>query len=152
MKVIFLDFDGPMIPCRAWVLGRTGALLEKMDPIAVETILKAVEFGPAKIVVSSSWRTDEKNCKTALKENGISLSHLHDDWRTKNLVNHSMADRPQEIKEWLSRHMEVETWVVVDDAKMDIENLVHCSMYNGMSYDNQLELLHALNIDPHMTV
>lgn len=151
-KIIFLDFDGPMIPCRAWILGRNKSKLEKMDPIAVATILAAVKCGPAKLVISSAWRTHETDTKTCLVENGISLDHLHDDWRTKHLVNHNIARRPEEIKEWLGRHPEVDTWVVVDDAKMEIENFVHCSMFDGMSHDNQLDLLHKLDIDPHKTV
>jgi len=145
-KVIFLDFDGPMIPFRNWVLAPlTYQKYEKFDPVAVATVLLALTKSGAKLVISSSWREIgyEEICKV-LEENGISLDCLHSDWATPDLVHHSMVERPIEIRAWLSKHPEIQKYVVIDDAKMEIENLVHVTSEDGILYKHQLEIFKLL--------
>jgi hypothetical protein len=145
-KVIFLDFDGPMIPFRNWVLAPLATQkYEKFDPIAVATILAALTNSGAKLVISSSWREIgyDEICKV-LEMNGISKDCLHQDWATANLVDHSMADRPIEIRAWLFKHSEIQKYVVIDDAKMEIDNLVHVTSEDGILYKHQLEIFKLL--------
>lgn len=145
-KVLFLDFDGPMIPFRNWVLTPLAyQKYEKFDPVAVATVLLALTNSGAKLVISSSWREIgyDEICKV-LEDNGISRDCLHSDWAIPELVNHSMVDRPIEIRAWLSKHPEIQKYVVVDDAKMDIENLVHVTSENGILYEHQLEIFKLL--------
>ena len=149
MKIIFLDIDGPMVPIRAWVLGYKGRH-ELFDPIAVATLLKILKHD-VKLVISSSWRSlgyDE--VVTALENSGISRKHLHEDWQTKEFPvspeDHMFKLRAEEIKEWLSRHPEIEDYVAIDDYPLEMDKLIHVSSNDGISYENQIKLFHALKV------
>lgn len=145
-KILFLDFDGPMIPFRNWVLAPgQWEKYEKFDPVAVATILHALVCSRAKLVISSSWREiGYEEIVKVLEMNGISKDCLHSDWATPDLVHHSMVDRPIEIRAWLAKHPEIQKYVVIDDAKMEIENLVHVTSEDGILYKHQLEIFKLL--------
>jgi len=147
MKVIFLDFDGPMVPFRASVLGWIDNRTERFDPVAVETVKRLADESGASIIISSSWRTCGYDRMVKILElNNIKKEYLHEDWATKDLVKHSMVDRPIEINEWLSRHPEVDDYIIIDDAKMKINNLIHVSSFDGITYKNQLEMFKHFNV------
>lgn len=149
MKIIFLDFDGPLIPMRAWMLNPLGKTkIEKFDPLAVAFLLYVLEADPSvRLVISSSWRDGGYDFVVqSLEYNGISRQYLHTDWATPLLVNHSMKDRPIEILDWLHRHPEIQDYVVIDDAQMNIPNLIKASSEDGISFENQLALMRRLNI------
>lgn len=55
-----------------------------------------------------------------------------------------MTHRTREIKDWLSRHPEIENYVVIDDMMLDIPNLVKVSMENGILYEHQLQIFKLL--------
>lgn len=156
-KVIFLDFDGPMIPMRSWVLENITDTLkwQIFDPVATKTIRLACDLSGAKIVISSSWRCGGKDiCFTCLTKNNLDPDkYIHKDWRTKNLADGLMDGRPKEIKEWLSRHQEVTTFVVIDDADLNMEsvdlnteNFVHVTFYDGIMLEDQGKIFKLLDI------
>lgn len=92
-KVIFIDFDGPMIPFRNWVLPSSlSGAHESFDPIAVTTLVRALTNSKARLVISSSWREYgyEEICRI-LEKNGIHKECLHEDWAIPSLGNHSMS-------------------------------------------------------------
>ena len=147
-KVLFLDIDGPMIPMRAWVINTERKLYERFDPIATATIKRVLDKVDAKIVISSAWRDYgyEKIVKV-LDENGISHSYIHEDWQTKDLFGHQIHSRHKEILDWLKRHPEVDRYVVLDDAKLDIPNLVRVTMEDGILYAHQRQIFHLFGTD-----
>lgn len=147
VKILFLDFDGPMIPLRAWPL--TDKLSnERFDPVAAGTLKKLFDRNPdIQLVISSSWRSIGKEKIVAILEReGISRAHLHDDWETKNLENHLMANRHLEINEWLGRHPEITTWVAIDDYPLTLpeKHFVKVSSNDGMLWEHQRQLFKKL--------
>lgn len=140
-KVIFLDFDGPMIPLRAyWLPNQTKPLVSVFDPVAVSLVNKLIEDSGAKIVISSTWRFQGNEKITAvLSKNGIDPTHLHKDWETPRKFT---SQRIHEIKWWLDDHPEVTHYVAIDDETLNIEfvpNAVLADAYEGLSFRNYLE-------------
>ena len=106
MKIIFLDIDG-VLNDGFTILG-TGKDFPTMDHL---TCLKQiVDATGAEIVLSSSWRfyaTYRNDVRNALKK--VDLAFID---HTKEL-----KDRATEIEEWLSRHPEAESFVILDDGR-----------------------------------
>jgi hypothetical protein len=147
--VIFIDIDGPMIPMRAWVLNMDQPKYEIFDPVAAATILRVVLAAGAKIVISSSWRTDGHDaCVRILEMAGIDRLHLHEDWRTPITEGHraTAKGRAAEIYLWLAKHPEVEHHAVLDDMELPIPNLVHVSMDDGILLCHQKALFGIFNL------
>ena len=112
MKVIFLDFDGVLIPINATV---------KLDDYpkpseeAVRNLNLVVQVTGAMIVVTSAWR------------NGRSVGELDkllSSWGTRVTVLDKTRsiedDRGNEINSWLISH-DVGEYVVVDDDPTDLD-------------------------------
>lgn len=113
MKIIFLDFDGVILTLRTCVANFGGWNRAQPDPVLVDVLKRACLAG-VRIVVSSTWRTDEPTCKAKLDECGL-LEYLHDDWRTVQLnITEAVGERPAEIQEWLNRHV-VSDYRILDD-------------------------------------
>jgi len=114
MKVIFLDIDGVFCTLRShFAYAKKGGLMCHFDPTCCRLIKKLLELHNAKIVVSSVWRYDHHKVElfAKLKKHNL-FQFLHEDWRTSDLFN---KIRGEEVKEWLSRHPEVEKYIIIDD-------------------------------------
>jgi hypothetical protein len=139
-KVIFLDFDGPMIPMWAYCLPNQTNPFTVFDPVAVGMINRLINFSSAKIVISSTWGLQGivTICEV-LSKNGIDPKHLHKDWITPRKMSSS---RTEEICMWLDRHPDVVDYVAIDDEQLDFNVLpksVLCDAYEGFSWRNYLE-------------
>jgi len=104
MKIIFLDIDG--------VLNDAPTIMEKDNDLPAEPHLSClkqiVDATGAEIVLSSTWRLfpqSRNDVRNKLKTVGLQFVD-----RTKEL-----KDRDTEIREWLSRHPEVDSYVILDD-------------------------------------
>lgn len=121
MNIVFLDFDGVLN-------NRTLFHFDKnlISRDCLRYFLEAIEyiskFINIKIVISSSWRDTRgieyfleyslSVCNKELHKDIKKLfSYFHEDYCTKWLHK----KRGYEIKEWLSRHPEVEKYICVDD-------------------------------------
>jgi hypothetical protein len=139
-KVIFLDFDGPMVPIRAYWLPNQTKPAEVFDPVAVSLLNKLIEDSGAKLVISSSWRIMGRDrVVEVLSKNGIDPDHLHDDWETPRKFT---SQRIHEIPLWLADHPEVTHSVAIDDESLNVEfipNAVQADTYEGFSLRNYLE-------------
>ena len=91
MKILFLDFDGPVIPQRAYAYNlqqrdkwNKGGLIHRyMDPSAVAIVKDVLVTTGAQLVISSSWRRlGYEGTVEVLEFNDISRVYLHEDWRT----------------------------------------------------------------------
>jgi hypothetical protein len=117
MRILFLDFDGPMIPHRSKILpgnNASGFWPSQFDPVTscwLEAILQA---SGARLVISSTWRREGRDfIERMLAVNCISPGHLHEDWSTARINR----VRDEEIREWLSRHNDVDDFIVIDDEE-----------------------------------
>jgi len=150
-KVIFLDFDGPMIPNRSYWYGGNltdCGVVKTFDPVAVSMINYLLWESKAKLVISSTWRKQGYEVVSALiSKQGIEPTHLHDDWRTDSLMLgwSGTAYRGHEVHDWLDRHPEVDTYVSIDDEPDLTRQIVkskgrnpkawiQVSMWDGISY------------------
>ncbi len=140
-KVIFLDFDGPMIPVRAyWLPTQTKPIVSIFDPVAASLVNKLIAEAQAKVVISSSWRHQGRDkVVEVLSKNGMDPTALHEDWETPCKLS---SQRIHDIKWWLDDHPEVTHYVAIDDTDLDVEfipNAVKADTYEGLSFRNYLE-------------
>jgi hypothetical protein len=142
MKIIFLDIDGVLNVevytvafwdiCKRINLSRTEASALRMDvlrdgygnlfcPLACRRLAWITEATGAKIVISSTWRMNGLSEMQAMWKHRdlpgevIDVTPVHMNKREKNLSFSERLERGNEIKEWLSFHPEVESYVIFDD-------------------------------------
>jgi len=142
-RVVFLDFDGVFtitsdgVFCKDYVNRRAISLLNSV-----------FEKTKAKIVVSSSWRVGEDRVRlnAYLDLAGI-RGKLHLDFKT---TSKGSGFRGEQVKEWLSRHPEVEQYAIVDDETDffddQLKNLVHVDMYEGFGGRDCARLLSVFGL------
>lgn len=155
MKIIFLDIDGVLN--HENTPDRCGIYIGIEDR-KVELLKQIVDSTGAKIVLSSTWRLGINNKGHRLEHHAEYLNEkllkygleIYD--KTKELSRHGEL-RGKEINEWLSRHPDVEQWVVLDDEYFidfnmyDIpQHLVHTYFYvDGLNEDKVEEAIEILN-------
>ena len=124
MRIIFLDFDGVLIPIPANG-GYDPDLGASKEAMANLNLL--VQVTKAEVVVSSSWR--EERTVTELEVllhswgyRGMVLS------KTEASGGRDNEDRGQSVVDWLEKHATIdaiESFVVIDDERTDLESLAH---------------------------
>lgn len=145
MKIIFLDIDGVLngyglfteiIYHTAKKLGLLKWLRSHHDIFGVHTrkvklLAQIVKHTGARIVISSSWRfgwdvpyqektVRQKELIDKLEKYGLSIMD-----RTNRIgLGDYTSHRESEIREWLSRHTEVVSFVVLDDECCDLQGFV----------------------------
>lgn len=143
-KIVFLDFDGPMIPVKAYYLPNQTKIATLFDPCAVGMLLRLLELTDAKIVISSTHRQHGKaHVNKLFTQAGIPLSYLHRDW-------HTMLDSPytrsEEIQMWLNDHPSIDPYIAIDDEKLEPTIVsTKCSAYEGFGMANFIECKLALD-------
>lgn len=126
-KIIFLDVDGVLNSQDQIVAqeGKRSFLFGTFD-FHVEKLARIVKETDAKIVMSSTWRSffdkdEEKgshfyiHITERFRKFGIELSD-------RTPFYGFDGKRGLEIKDWLSRHPEVEKFVILDDEAFDIRD------------------------------
>ena len=137
MKVVFLDIDG-VLNDGVRIMETESDLPSKEHLDCLKAIIDATD---AKIVLSSTWRlfpVARNDVKNALRNVGLEFID-----KTKEL-----KDRASEIKEWLSRHPEVEKFVILDDEEISgkfTNNLVQTTFYNGLLPEHAEKAIKILN-------
>lgn len=121
-NVVFLDFDGPMIPLRAMPLeGQTNDPPSKFDPCAVGLLNRLCEKTHSKIVIHSHWRYSPVHCekypdlKKHLIDQGVKEEYLHDDLECEKL-----DWRWVDIQAYLKKHPEITNYVIIEDTHIPI--------------------------------
>lgn len=145
-RVLFLDIDGVLLPGRAYMLpNQTEPIVKIFDPCAVSMVNSACEKQDRKIVLHSSWiRTGlwkigedgPHDVHNHVADQGINEKHFHTDL----YCNRDIRWRYNRIDEWLSRHPEVDDFLILDDEPEEREN---------RRYDNHLILT---NFDEGITM
>jgi hypothetical protein len=121
VKIIFLDIDGVLCTMRshfAQGCPTPRGVMEALDREAVGLInflALGVPDVEVRFVLISTWRVSypPEWIKSHLKKYGFA-GKFHDDWLTR-LLKASDVSKGAEIKGWLSRHPEIEQWVIIDD-------------------------------------
>lgn len=139
-KIVFLDVDGVLNSddfYARWMLEEGVDCFETdtLDPHALALLKKLVRETDAKVIISSSWRWDNQamgNLTSQLRTYGIfAIGTTIDDIR----VNLSRAG---EIKLWLDSHPEIVNYVILDDARIDIDELARHHIKTNSVYGLQL--------------
>lgn len=121
MKVIFLDCDG--VINTAYTKTRFEGYIG-FDDTRLERLKEIVDATGAKIVISSTWRL-------GYNKDGHEL-HKHSEYMKDKFAEFGMEIygvtpdhgrmglyRGAEIKEWLSKHDDVEDFIIIDDENYD---------------------------------
>src|SRR5579875_2015565 len=140
MRVIFLDFDGVLnslqfVNYYRRYNGRYPDIQKQFCKVACANLqLLLDEIPDAKIVVSSRWRIrkDPQDLKSLLHSMaGVDPARVID--RTTNFGG---RPRGHEIADWLEKHSEVKSFVILDDdSDMDpvMDYLIQTSALNGLT-------------------
>ncbi|MBQ7364149.1 MAG: hypothetical protein IJW46_00970 [Clostridia bacterium] len=152
MKVIFLDFDGVLNSAAFFRTCREeGAMF---DPKALAYLAEIVAATDAVIVLSTSWR---KHWQYEQAKSDSVGQYIHTLFReyAMTVVDKtpclSMFDRPEEIRQYLKAHPEVEHFVILDDFAFGWEELsehlvrTHYYLDSGLSAEHRDRAIAILN-------
>jgi hypothetical protein len=103
MRVVFIDIDG-VLNCANEADTVRGLVRPRQDLIALLDDL--TDRTGAKIVLASTWRCDPKAVEVA-RLTGLKFIDTLDD--------QGSGERGEFIRKWLSKHPEVQRYVVIDD-------------------------------------
>ena len=158
-KIIFLDFDGVLLPDNVAVeqanQGLTvGNYLQtvKFDADCVNNLNALLLASGAEIVLSTSWArghsiSDLGNC---LMRNGIDPGRLfeYDDpgERAYMTPRNMSSGRSSEIGWWLDAHPEIDKWVAIDDDPSVLHLKDHAVRTNPTVGFDKSALSRAVNI------
>lgn len=146
MKVVFLDIDGVLIHYKS--IPRFGA--RKPDPECVKRLNQITDATGAKIIVSSTWRRDDKIDRT-LKDWGITGEVYG---RTPSGYDPNRislgSSRGAEINAWLREtEFQIDRFVILDDdTDMDPLRgaLIQTSMIGGLKADHVERAIQRLGV------
>ena len=159
MKVIFLDIDGVLNSeeffvemtqnCRydayrsAGYSAKMSRNLCSLDSVAIANLNHLITQTGAKIVVSSTWRSDDPFLQEVFAVVGIPA---YVGITPYTVTRH----RGLEINYWLDKHPEVENYVILDDDNdmldKQLEHFVQTDAYKrGLSLENVEQAIKILN-------
>ena len=149
MKIIFLDIDGVL---NVYCEGRDqfGCTFHTNF---VENLRNIVDKTGAKIVISSSWRTDGLDVMKELwKYRDLPGEVIDVTPDSYDLINegkfefYDQVERGHEIQDWLDNHKEVTNYVIIDDDNDMLdnqrENFVRTA--NNMHHDDKVDIGYGL--------
>lgn len=139
MKVIFLDVDGVLNSDEHFNRVRNSnvkGIERDIDVQKIQLLKKAIDETGAKVVLSSSWR------------HSIMGEYLKELLASYNIYTDSTPfiknERGLEIKQWLTEHLNVENFVILDDEIFDsydeelMKRLIKISDANGRGFGEGL--------------
>ena len=137
MKTIFLDVDG-VLNCdetEDCIGGYMG-----IEYCAVKMLKEIVETTGAQIVLCSSWKQDwykDKKNKQDMLANYLDKRLSEEGLTIVDKTGDRGWNRGEGIKNYLARHPEITTWIILDDEIYDYEEtgcmpyLVQTAWYDG---------------------
>lgn len=130
MKIIFLDFDGPISNYRtAMTFGGHMAF----DPVAMQSLSHICAVSGARVVCTSvrTWAHSRESfleTRGLMEAAGFDIRHLHPEWSCR----YDHGRREGHIKRFLSRHPNVTHYAIIDDDFVDLPNFVRIDQHNGI--------------------
>lgn len=163
MKVIFLDIDGVLNSKTDFLEAahyghphNSGNII--ISPGKLYLLESIIVRTGAKIVVSSSWRNTFKlsEIHEMFNSRGFTLPRTVIIGKTPNL-RHGISSGPEyfrskEIKEWLDGHINVDSYVILDDIPdrwFDTtlhDNLITTNEYDGLNFIQANQAVHILGM------
>lgn len=150
--VIFLDFDGVLLTARTLFADGTSFSKADSDPCLVKVLRRCCDNG-ARIVVSSTWREFGEIAIEKLKDCCL-WDYVLTDWATPAIrAKQAMDDRPQEIADYLFRHPEITSYVILDDDEWhwtpeQRERWIPSCSHDGVGYMGLQRLLEWAGVIP----
>lgn len=119
MKIIFLDIDGVLNSGTYFAnCAYEGMHLYRyFDKEKMELLVKIIEETQAKVVLSSSWRSDLDENLYPIREDGerlLAVLAAHG-IELYSKTGRRMQERSDEIRGWLKEHPETTHFVILDD-------------------------------------
>ncbi|MGQ0527471.1 MAG: HAD domain-containing protein [Alphaproteobacteria bacterium] len=149
MKIIFVDFEGPLCHVGVRLERGNGSAFDKRF---VTFLDYACKMAPAKIVcisdsVSSKSERDRRFVEGLFKEAGLQMHHLHKDWSAYGLSESN--DKKDHINAWLHNHPRIKPGdcVTIDDNVTDVPNFVQISFHDGVLERDRQKIADLLQID-----
>ena len=149
-KIIFLDVDGVLNSMKfdRWLQDhhmKQYYCYELLDQNAILNLQDIVFVTGADIVLSSSWRLSSKCCEQLQQQLKPYALRFID---KTILMPHN--NRDAEIKEWLSRHPEVDHFVILDDEdefkdEFLKNNFVKTTFEKGLLQEHVAKAIKILN-------
>lgn len=154
-KIIFLDIDG-VLNSNDWYIRTRGKNKKDegdIDPQAVSYLNEIIKNTSAKIVMSSSWRTDFENSCNLLYEKGLISNSIIG--KTPSFVYQCQDDdireslcRGNEIKYYIDKN-NVTSYVILDDDKDMLlcqkDNFIPIDFMHGLSKHHVESATYILN-------
>ena len=168
--VIFLDFDGPLLPGRLhyqefnstimfdveshWQDDQALKRQVRFDPVMIHVLNRWIEHLDAKVVISSNWSkfaTFEEICEI-LGANGFKHSDkIHDQWTTTKIKSWNRAD---EIANWLFNNLgKFSNYIIIDDdasvmhdSRLNPKKVLLIDFNDGLSFSQIFEGCEILGI------
>lgn len=162
-KVIFLDIEGPLVTHRSILQytdmsisrhysggGRNPDWWKFMDLCAVGLVYKLAVDYKAQIVLTSTLKKDKYTYHGLIKAAPEWLSEEATSYLSTAITG-DRSTREEEIQDFI-RTCEVEKYVVIDDRRLDIPNLLWCNPRDGFLYDQWFQGMLYLADDPSQVV
>lgn len=158
MKIIFLDIDGVLnyIGCKSRCQGCYGIEDDKL-----ELLKKIVDSTSAKIVLTSTWKSDWENtdCIEDLNASGqymVSKFKKHGLSILAKTIDEEWSKRGRGIIDFINHFpANIESFVILDDESFDFalvgidDKFVHTNFHaNGLTEENVSHAIRILNGDP----
>lgn len=152
--VIFLDIDGVIQSPRYSTAVDECGFVSVFEPAAMHMVRNLIIKANCHVVISSSWRhgpDDPRELKQIFRCCGFKdiANAFHHDWRTKSIDG---LTRGHEIAEWLSRHQDIENYLILDDDPSMLpeqaDHFVQTDSDNGIllaHYDKARTILGIIN-------
>lgn len=151
MKVIFLDIDGVLNSQQEAISQNVKGTFdyEGLSRVGIGLLRKLVELTGAKIVLSSTWRSDGVGAIAgAFDAHGWRGIVLH-----KTIVGvtpHLSCNRGGEIGDYLSTHPEITNYVIIDDDSDMLdsqkENFVNTDGVLGFTFYDMMKAMDILGV------
>ena len=160
MKIIFLDIDGVLNANNPSSKSHY-KLFSGIDSDKLKQLARIVQQTDAKIVLTSSWKTNWRPALAPYKHEPGTAAHtryLNNHLQKQNITifdvtrerNHDY--RGGGIRKWLDQHPEVTSWVVLDDeVYIDykethiLPSLVQIDTNNGLTFEKANLAIQMLN-------
>lgn len=141
MNLIFVDFDGVLVPWRTSQLKRRPAIA---DPLCVERLNDLCRAVDGRIVATTHWRDGKGKCERILREWGCTAQFYGESPRLEDRA----ATRGMQIRQFLSEQTEYHAFVILDDEIIDgpdhfLEKWVCCLRLVGLS-DSDVDLAKSI--------
>lgn len=142
MKIIFLDIDGVLNSAR--YDKNKSDYDSNIDVSRLELVKTLIDCTGADIVLSSSWRSHWDPEGKDTNETGRELEGIFKQYGIKlfDKTPSLGGNRSKEIRAWLSRREDIESFVIIDDIKFGWGDLEDYVVKTDYRIGNALEQTH----------